>query len=67
MILHHSTYEKNIISKNKFVKSASLNYRFPNKFDIAVKEYNIVALMLRQMTAISRFLKNGTRLNVVGI
>ncbi|HHU65872.1 FtsQ-type POTRA domain-containing protein [Streptococcus sp.] len=65
MILHHSTYEKNIISKNKLVKSASLNYRFPNKFDIAVKEYNIVAYAQTD-DGYQPILENGTRLNVVG-
>ena len=65
MILHHSTYEKNIISKNKLVKSASLKYRFPNKFDIAVKEYNIVAYAQTD-DGYQPILENGTRLNVVG-
>ncbi len=65
MILHHSTYEKNIISKNKLVKSASLKYRFPNKFDIAVKEYNIVAYAQTDV-GYQPILENGTRLNVVG-
>ncbi|WP_288275267.1 cell division protein FtsQ/DivIB [uncultured Streptococcus sp.] len=65
MILHHSIYEKNIISKNKLVKSASLKYRFPNKFDIAVKEYNIVAYAQTD-DGYQPILENGTRLNVVG-
>ncbi|WP_423216552.1 cell division protein FtsQ/DivIB [Streptococcus equinus] len=65
MILHHSTYEKNIISKNKLVKSASLKYRFPNKFDIVVKEYNIVAYAQTD-DGYQPILENGTRLNVVG-
>lgn len=65
MIFHHSTYEKNIISKNKLVKSASLKYRFPNKFDIAVKEYNIVAYAQTD-DGYQPILENGTRLNVVG-
>ncbi len=65
MILHHSTYEKNIISKNKLVKSASLKYRFPNKFDIAVREYNIVAYAQTD-DGYQPILENGARLNVVG-
>ena len=43
LIFRHSIYEKNIISKNKMVKSAKFTYRFPNKLNINVKEYSIIA------------------------
>ena len=54
-----------LLAKTKLVKSASLKYRFPNKFDIAVKEYNIVAYAQTD-DGYQPILENGTRLNVVG-
>lgn len=64
LIFHHSTYEKNIISKNKMVKSAKFTYRFPNKLNIDIKEYSIIAYA--QTDDYQPILENGTRIGLVG-
>lgn len=65
LIFHHSTYEKNIISKNKMVKSAKFTYRFPNKLNIDIKEYNIIAYAQTD-DGYQPILENGTRIGLVG-
>ncbi len=65
LIFHHSTYEKNIISKNKMVKSAKFTYRFPNKLNIDVKEYSIIAYAQTD-DGYQPILENGTRIGLVG-
>ncbi|SDO70998.1 cell division protein FtsQ [Streptococcus equinus] len=65
LIFHHSAYEKNIITKNKMVKSASFAYRFPNKLNIDVKEYNIIAYAQTD-DGYQPILENGTRIGLVG-
>lgn len=60
LIFHHSTYEKNIISKNKMVKSAKFTYRFPNKLNIDIKEYSIIAYAQTD-DGYQPILENGTR------
>lgn len=41
--LNLSTYEKNLLAKNPWIKKAQLAYQFPNTFSITVEEYPIVA------------------------
>lgn len=65
LIFHHSTYEKNIISKNKMVKSAKFTYRFPNKLNIDIKEYSIIAYAQTD-DGYQPILENGTRIGLVG-
>lgn len=65
LIFHHSAYEKNIISKNKMVKSANFIYRFPNKLNIDVKEYSIIAYAQTD-DGYQPILENGTRIGLVG-
>ncbi|KXT68011.1 cell division protein FtsQ/DivIB [Streptococcus lutetiensis] len=65
LIFHHSTYEKNIISKNKMVKSAKFTYRFPNKLNIDIKEYSIIAYAQTD-DGYQPILENGTRIDLVG-
>ena len=65
LIFHHSAYEKNITTKNKMVKSASLAYHFPNKLNIDVKEYNIIAYAQTD-DGYQPILENGTRIGLVG-
>ena len=65
LIFHHSTYEKNIISKNKMVKSAKFTYRFPNKLNIDIKEYSIIAYAQTD-DGDQPILENGTRIGLVG-
>lgn len=65
LIFHHPAYEKNIITKNKMVKSASFAYRFPNKLNIDVKEYNIIAYAQTD-DGYQPILENGTRIGLVG-
>lgn len=65
LIFHHSTYEKNIISKNKMVKSAKFTYRFPNKLNIDIKEYSIIAYAQTD-DGYQPILENGTRVGLVG-
>ena len=65
LIFHHSTYEKNIISKNKMVKSAKFIYRFPNKLNIDIKEYSIIAYAQTD-DGYQPILENGTRIGLVG-
>lgn len=65
LIFRHSIYEKNIISKNKMVKSAKFTYRFPNKLNINVKEYSIIAYAQTD-DGYQPILENGTRIGLVG-
>ena len=65
LIFHHSTYEKNIISKNKMLKSAKFTYRFPNKLNIDIKEYSIIAYAQTD-DGYQPILENGTRIGLVG-
>lgn len=65
LISRHSIYEKNIISKNKMVKSAKFTYRFPNKLNINVKEYSIIAYAQTD-DGYQPILENGTRIGLVG-
>ena len=65
LIFRHSIYEKNIISKNKMVKSAKFTYRFPNKLNINVKEYSIIAYAQTD-DGYQPILENGTRIGHVG-
>lgn len=65
LIFRHSIYEKNIISKNKMVKSAKFTYRFPNKLNIDVKEYSIIAYAQTD-DGYQPILENGTRIGLVG-
>ena len=65
LIFRHSIYEKNIISKNKKVKSAKFTYRFPNKLNINVKEYSIIAYAQTD-DGYQPILENGTRIGLVG-
>lgn len=65
LIFRHSIYEKNIISKNKMVKSAKFTYRFPNKLNINVKEYSIIAYAQTD-DGYQPILENGTRIDLVG-
>ncbi|MCO4619698.1 cell division protein FtsQ [Streptococcus infantarius subsp. infantarius] len=65
LIFRHSIYEKNIISKNKMVKSAKFTYRFPNKLNINVKEYSIIAYAQTD-DGYQPILENGTRIGIVG-
>ena len=65
LIFHHSTYEKNIISKNKMVKSAKFTYRFPNKLNIDIKEYSIIAYAQTD-DGYQPILENGTRIGLIG-
>ena len=65
LTFHHSTYEKNIISKNKMVKSAKFTYRFPNKLNIDIKEYSIIAYAQTD-DGYQPILENGTRIGLVG-
>lgn len=65
LIFHNSTYEKNIISKNKMVKSAKFTYRFPNKLNIDIKEYSIIAYAQTD-DGYQPILENGTRIGLVG-
>lgn len=65
LIFHHSIYEKNIISKNKMVKSAKFTYRFPNKLNIDIKEYSIIAYAQTD-DGYQPILENGTRIGLVG-
>lgn len=41
--LNRSKHALKVVDSNDWVKSASLNYQFPNHFTIKVKEYKIVA------------------------
>ena len=65
LIFRHSIYEKNILSKNKMVKSAKFTYRFPNKLNINVKEYSIIAYAQTD-DGYQPILENGTRIGLVG-
>ena len=65
LIFRHSIYEKNIISKNKMVKSAKFTYHFPNKLNINVKEYSIIAYAQTD-DGYQPILENGTRIGLVG-
>lgn len=65
LIFRHSIYEKNIISKNKMVKSAKFTYRFPNKLNIDIKEYSIIAYAQTD-DGYQPILENGTRIGLVG-
>ncbi|MGF1374280.1 FtsQ-type POTRA domain-containing protein [Streptococcus infantarius] len=65
LIFRHSIYEKNIISKNKMVKSAKFTYRFPNKLNINVKEYSIIAYAQTD-DGYQPILENGIRIGLVG-
>ena len=65
LIFRHSIYEKNIISKNKMVKSAKFTYSFPNKLNINVKEYSIIAYAQTD-DGYQPILENGTRIGLVG-
>ncbi|EHJ51868.1 cell division protein FtsQ/DivIB [Streptococcus macacae] len=64
LIFNRKHYEKAIEQKDNWIKKARIDYRFPNKFTIKVKEYNILAYTQTDKGYIP-ILENGTRVDTV--
>lgn len=43
LYLNHASYEANVKASSPWVKSAKLTYQFPNRFELKIKEYDVLA------------------------
>lgn len=64
LLFQANRFERNLKSKDKWVKEAKLVYHFPNHFTLRVKEYRIIAYRQTDKGYVP-ILENGTRVDTV--
>lgn len=62
--LFHKKYEKQLKNNNPWVREAKISYQFPNRFNIRVKEYGILAYTITS-NGYQPILENGEKVAAV--
>ena len=65
LIFNKKTYEHSVVANDKWVKKASLNYQFPNKFTLSVKEYGVIGYTQTD-NGYQPILEDGSRAGALG-